>query len=410
MNNQSKLKTLKLYAYIILLAIWGMVSVFLFLNYTAELSILGIMLDIFIIILSLTQLFKYSSWVSLFISALLYVGTGYSILNNNQEFLVTSGIGAGVFLVTTIICQLYANQVQKTKSSYTRLQQVIDSLIIYDQNTSLMRWKFARQALNTEILRGRRYQNDVTLVLFDIRNKEQFPEDDILRIYHTVSDIIQSSIRTDIDIGFIGDMVGLILPETSLSGAQILTERLIKRFSRKVDAYIAAGVCSFPEDAISPENVIERAEDALRVALNSDQSMVSYRSLEEKAVGSDKKGENEFTQPLDLGDGHDSRQDYVTILENIDLGENEWVVWIEGFNQMSDLVEIEKKLRSSDHVESVEFLFLQENHLVVKIQSTIENLADEAQPFPGWQVKKTNLSNHYFLIAAEEESDNDNDE
>jgi GGDEF domain-containing protein len=409
MKNQSELKTLKLYIYIILLAIWGMISVFLFVNYTAQLSILGIVLDIFIIILSLTRLFKYSSWVSLFISALLYIGTGYSILNNNQEFLVSSGIGLGIFLITTVICQLYANQVQKTADSYSRLQQVIDSLIIYDQNTSLMRWKFARQTLNTEILRGRRYQNDVTLVFFDVRNKEQFPENDIRRIQQTAAEIIQSSIRTDIDIGFIGDVIGLILPETGLSGAQVLTERLIKRFSRKVDAYIAAGICSFPEDAISPESMIEKAEDALRVALNSEQSMVSSRSMDEKPIISERKGEDEFTQPIDLGDELDSHQDYVAILENIDLSENEWVVWIEGFDQMSDLIEIEKSLRSSDHVENVEFLFLQANHLVVKIQSAILNLADEAQPFPGWQVKKTNLANHYFLIAAKEEPDTTND-
>ena len=76
---------------------------------------------------------------------------------------------------------------------------------------------------------------------------------------------------------------------------------------------------------------------------------------------------------------------------------------------MSDLIEIEKSLRTSNHVENVEFLFLQANHLVIKIYSNIENLSDESEPFPGWQVKKTNLANHYFLIAAEEESDKDND-
>ena len=97
------------------------------------------------------------------------------------------------------------------------------------------------------------------------------------------------------------------------------------------------------------------------------------------------------------------------ILENIDLDENEWVVWIEGFNQMSDLIKIEKSLRASDLVEGVEFLFLQANHLVIRIQSTSENLANESQPFPGWQVKKTNQANHYFLIAADEEQNNNHD-
>ena len=409
MKNQNQIKTLKLFTNIIFLAICVMAGVFLFVNYTPELSVLGIALTLFIIILSLTQLFKYVSWVSLIISTLLFIGASYSLLNNNQEFLITSGIGAGIFLITTIICEVNASQVRKIDEDYKRLQQVIDSLLIYDQNTSLMRWKFAKQALNTEILRGRRYENDVTLVVFDIRNKEQFPEDDIRRINHGVAEIIQASIRSDIDIGFIGDVIGLILPETGLAGASILAERLIKRFSRKVDAYIAAGVCSFPEDAISPEDIVERAEEALRVALNSDQSMVSYRSLMEQEDKSIREEENGFTQPVDLGDIHNSKQDYVTILENIDLDEDEWVVWIEGFNQMSDLIEIEKSLTALDHIENVEFLFLQANHLVVRIKTTSENLTEENEPFPGWHVKKTNLANHYFLIAAEDVPDNDND-
>ena len=398
-----------LYTFIIFLAIWGMVGVFLFVNYAPDSSLLGIALNIFIVIFSLTQLFKYSSWVSFLTSTLLFIGAGYSILNNNQEALITSGVGIGIFLVTTIICELYTRQVHKIEENYNRLQQVIESLLIYDKNTSLMRWRFAKQALNTEILRGRRYENDVTLVVFDIRHKEQFPEEDIRRINRSVAKILQSSIRTDIDIGFIGDVIGLILPETGFSGAKILTERLIKRFSRKVDAYISAGICNFPNDAISPEDIVERAEEALRVAVNSEQSVVSYQSLMQEEPDSTPDEDEGFTQPVDLGEGHNSNQDYVMILENIDLDENEWVVWIEGFNQMSDLIKIEKSLHASDLVEGVEFLFLQANHLVVRIQSTSENLADESQPFPGWQVKKTNQANHYFLIAADEEPNNNHD-
>ncbi len=409
MRNQSELKTFILYTFIIFLAIWGMVGVFLFVNYTPDSSLLGIALNIFIVIFSLTQLFKYSSWVSFLTSTLLFVGAGYSILNNSQEALITSGVGIGIFFVTTIICELYTKQVNKIEENYNRLQQVIESLLIYDKNTSLMRWKFAKQALNTEILRGRRYENDVTLVVFDIRHKEQFPEDDIRRINRSVAEIILSSIRTDIDVGFIGDVIGLILPETGFSGAEILTERLIKRFSRKVDANISAGICSFPNDAISPEAIAERAEEALRVAVNSERSVVGYQSLMQEESENTPDEDEGFTQPVDLGEGHNSNQDYVMILENIDLDENEWVVWIEGFNQMSDLIKIEKNLRASDFVEGVEFLFLQANHLVVRIQSTSENLADESQPFPGWQVKKTNQANHYFLIGADEEPKNDAD-
>jgi len=41
MRNQSELKTFILYTFIIFLAIWGMVGVFLFVNYTPDSSLLG---------------------------------------------------------------------------------------------------------------------------------------------------------------------------------------------------------------------------------------------------------------------------------------------------------------------------------------------------------------------------------
>lgn len=409
MNNRSDFKTDKSYILIALLLVLGMAGVFLFINFTPHTSILGIALNIFIAIFSLTQLFPYSSWVSYIISSLLFIGSSYSLLINTQEILISSGIGTGIFLITTILCNLYTKQIQQLNEKHTRLQQVIDSLLIYDQNTSLMRWKFAKQALSTEILRGRRYQNDVSLVLFDIRNKEQFPPVDIRRIRRSVAEIIQNSIRIEIDIGFINDVMGLILPETGSSGAQVLTDRLIKRFARKVDAHIVAGITSFPQDAVTEEEIIEKTEDALRIALHSDRTLINYHSLHrEQAVEVQEQEEDESTQPIQLGKEQSFQQDYITILENINLDENEWIVWIEGFNQMSDLIQVQNSLLASDYVEDLEFLFLQANHLVVRIRSSSERLVKESQPFPGWHVKKTNMANHYLLIVKEESDHNSN--
>jgi len=409
MKNESEFKTNTLYILIAFLLIWGMAGAFLFIKYTPHTSILGIALNVFIVIFSLTQLFPYSSWVSLIISTLLFIGSSYSLLIDTQEVLISSGIGTAIFLITTFLCKLYTKQIQQLKEKHTRLQQVIDSLLIYDQNTSLMRWKFAKQALSTEILRGRRYQNDVCLVLFDIRNKEQFPQEDIRRIRRSIAEIIQNSIRTDIDIAFTNDVMGLILPETGSSGAQVLTGRLIKRFARKVDANIVAGIASFPQDAVTEEEIIERTEDALRIALHSDRTIINFHSLHQEQTEEEQELEgDESTQPIYLDKEQSTQQDYITILENINLDINEWVVWIEGFNQMSDLIQVQNSLLASDFVEDLEFLFLQANHLVVRIQSSSERLEKESQPFPGWQIKKMNTTNHYILIAEEESDHNSN--
>ncbi len=400
-NTQTDLQTRKLYLYIVLLVIWSMVGAYLLVSFTPTLSLLGIALNIFVIIFSLTDLFPYASWASMVLALGLFTGAGYSLLNINQELLISSGIGAAVFLLTTVICTIYAAQIRKVDEKYARLQQVTDSLVIYDRFTSLMRWKFAQQTLTTEILRGRRYHSEVSLVMFDYRQRDQFTREDIRRINKVVAEILLDGIRTNLDVAFINDHLGLILPETEFEGAMILTQRLLQRCNRQVDARVVAGLATFPDDAITEDEIIERTKTALQVAINTDQLAVGFKDLNKNTeVGNDNTG---LTESDLINDGPKDQQDYVAILENIDLDEDEWIVWIEGFEKMEDLALVEESFTKIDHVELIEFLFLQENHLVFKVRSSQKNLLEIQNPFPGWDVIKTSPENRYLLISMEKE-------
>lgn len=403
MKNSSELQTQKLFLHIILLIIWNIVGVFLLINYSPTTALLGIALNLFIIIFSLTSLFPSATWVSLAVSIALFAGAGYSLLNITQEFLISTAVGAGIFILTAVIAELYVQQVHKIDENYNRLQQVTESLVIYDRQTSLMRWQFAKQALTTEVLRGRRYHNDVSLVLLDYRQKDQLSAEELQRINKIVAEIALEGIRTNIDIGFIEDRIGLILPETPLEGALILTKRLIQKFNRQVDARVVAGLANFPDDAITDEDLYEHTQTALLFALNSDQPVVDFTSLQ----SADKTDEEALSdaQPTPFQSRPNSREDYVAILEDIELDETEWIVWIEGFNQMADLVKIERELGGLDHIQTIEFLFLQANHLVVKISTSLPDILSEADPFPGWEVKKSHRDNRYLLITRQEDTE-----
>ncbi len=398
-KKQSDLQTRKLYLYIVLLVIWSMVGAYLLVSFTPTLSLLGIALNIFVIIFSLTELFPFASWVSLVLAVGLFTGAGYSLLNITRELLVSSGVGAAVFLLTAIICTIYAAQIRKVDEKYARLQQVTDLLVIYDRFTSLMRWKFAQQSLSTEILRGRRYHNEVTLVMFDYRQRDQFTQEDIRRINKVVAEVLLDGIRTNLDIAFTNDHLGLILPETGNEGAMILTQRLLQRCNRQIDARVVAGLATFPDDAITEDEILERTKTALQVAVNSDQLAVSFQDIKKEDNTED--SEADFPESEMNTEGANDQQDYVAILENIDLDEDEWIVWIEGFEKMENLALVEESLNKIDHVESIEFLFLQENHLVVKVRSSQKDLLDVPNPFPGWEVIKTSPENRYLLIGME---------
>jgi GGDEF domain-containing protein len=406
MKNANELLTRKLFLYIILLVIWGTVSNFLLIRFSPTTAVLGIALNLFTLVFSLTNLFPSATWVGLVISVALYAGSGYSLLNVTQDFLLSAGVGALIFLVTALIAEINVRRLHQIDEDYSRLQQVTDSLVIYDRQTSLMRWKFAEQALTTEILRGRRYHSDVSLVLFDYRQKDQLTKPEIQRINKVISEVIHNSIRTQIDIGFINGRIGLILPETPLEGALVLTNRLVQNFNRLVDTRMVAGVANFPDDAITDEDLLDRAKTAVLFALNSEQSVMDFAAIgiEAEPQSLPEPQEQIEEQPYmeseqTISDSHD---DYVAILEGIDLAENEWIAWVEGFNQMSDLVNVERKLQEVDHIQSSEFLFLQSDYLVIKLRTSLTDFFGETDPLPGWEIKKSNPEYRYLLIAQKE--------
>jgi hypothetical protein len=401
MKYQSELNTKKLFLHIILLVLWNIVGAYVLINYAPPtLFMLGMALNVFVIVFALTELFPYSSWVSLIVATGVYAGVGYSIQSNQREFLVSAVIGTAVFLITAIICNIYAHVVGKIDQKYASLQQIADSLVIYDESTSLMRWKFAKQTLITEIFRGRRYHNDVTLVIFDYRQRDQLSQEGLQAINKVVAKVLLDGIRTNLDIAFINDHPGLILPETDDKGALILTQRLVQKINRQGDVQAVAGIASFPQDAITEDEIVLQAKKALQVTLGSDQSVATYHSMSsdnpEEAIQEAPSSPEPSEEP--------QQQEAVNILESITLDDDQCVVWIEGFDKMDDFSVIEESLKEIEHIQGVEFLFLQENHLVIKVRSSLKDLIHDPNPFPGWMVVKTSPENRYLLIRKAPEA------
>jgi GGDEF domain-containing protein len=394
MKPKSDLQTKKLFLHVILLVIWNLVGAYVLLTYAPRLSLLGMTLNLFITTLSLTELFPYASWVSLILATGVFAGTSYALIDNQTQLIIYAVIGTAVFLITAIICNIYAHLVNRIDQKYSSLQSVADSLAIYDKDTQLMRWTFAKQTLLTEILRGRRYKNDVALIMFDYKQRDELTHEEIKLINEQAAEILIAGIRSNLDIAFINELLGLILPETGYKGALILAERLVQKMNRQVGAQVVAGISSFPQDAITDEEIVLQARAAVKAALESEQPVVKYHSLT-----SGNKDEAASSSPAEAdATAEEANQEYINFLENIQLDEDQWVVWIEGFDKMENMDMVEEAFNTIDHIQDMEFLFLQENHLVIKIRSALQDLIEHPEPFPGWLVVKTSPANKYLLI------------
>lgn len=155
---------------------------------------------------------------------------------------------------------------------------VAERTAAFDPVTGLQTERAFRAAVQNELRRARRYGGSVSVVLFDLDDFEKVNRaaghligDRILR----ETGILLKNKSRDIDLTARPgeDELALVLPETDRNGALLVAERFrveVERHfsSREVAGHPAAltvsgGVAAYPEDAHTPEILVERAARAL---------------------------------------------------------------------------------------------------------------------------------------------------
>ena len=155
----------------------------------------------------------------------------------------------------------------KEKSNLLEYQASHDSL------TGLHNRKKFYEIFGKEVRRDARYNNYLSLILFDIDNFKSFNDDfghnigdEVLRI---ISKIILENIREqDIAVRWGGEEFIILTPETNIKGAYIVSEKIrstIQSFKHekiKRQITISGGITSC-SNSDSEEDIIERADIAL---------------------------------------------------------------------------------------------------------------------------------------------------
>ncbi len=155
----------------------------------------------------------------------------------------------------------------KEKSNLLEYQANHDSL------TGLHNRKKFYEIFGKEVRRDARYNNYLSLLMFDIDNFKSFNDDfghnigdEVLRI---ISKIILESIREhDIAVRWGGEEFIILTPETNIKGAKIVAEKIrstIESFKNdkiKRQITVSCGITGF-SNSDSQEDIIERADIAL---------------------------------------------------------------------------------------------------------------------------------------------------
>jgi len=181
---------------------------------------------------------------------------------------------------------------KKSEEERRRLISRLEYLSNTDGLTGLLNRRALTDALTYELDRARRYSSELAVILCDIDNFK--PINDLHghaagdRALQIVSDALRSLLRkADIAGRYGGDEFMLILPETTLSGAESLAEKLRQsivnmdlRIEGKatVNVSLSIGVAALDQSIVDIDALVKKADDAMYTSKQTGRNKVSSAS------------------------------------------------------------------------------------------------------------------------------------
>ena len=427
--------------YPIILVLWSVIAAVGLITLSPQMGFMAIAIFVFIVVISLTDLFPFSSIVAVLIGVGAYFTIFTSMYSINRSSIIQIGIVTVIYAITAFLSNRYIRQVSLLEQEADREQLLMDDLILYDQLTGVLRWKYARRQLSGEVSRSRRYKKDLSLVILQpvISQDQKMNEDELNNLYTRIMEIISRTIRKDVDIPFTGEKNGIILPETNSEGAQIVCARLADNVFRKIRVDLAFGISNFPDDAVTDDDMVTNAEMALKYAISSRQSIVPFSKVYERPVENQKNGYDSkpFEQSTEksmietdsrsyerlaekpVKSGFDSfsyrKQDEKVISEpetkisdlmrvsraerKDALDKGEYFLEFYNFSSLSHLSELEKIIRGSDHFDNYKILKLKGNTLTAKVKLAGGDIVDILQSSLGKAVRGIERDDNIIRIV-----------
>ncbi len=243
------------------------------------------------IILLVSHAHQYSVFLHLFTWSFAYFALRLTLFNDLPIF---GGIDTyvtitelAILLVAILIANQCALQLHKFES-------FIDEVYLPVSDRRIRQPQVAKDEINTEFIRSRRHQHPLALVAIspDVKSSGdgiKIAVDEIQR--HMVNRFITASVakiithearRTDMIISQSDDegLFFVLCPETKGDDSIILAQRIREAAMDRLGISVNYGIASFPEEALTYEELAKRAEQHLQ--LNRDSAHAIVQNASEK--------------------------------------------------------------------------------------------------------------------------------
>jgi diguanylate cyclase (GGDEF)-like protein len=167
-----------------------------------------------------------------------------------------------------------------------QLYQQLEKEAVTDGLTGVYNYRYLISSLENEVKRARRFKQTFSFVMLDVDNlkmhNDRHGHISGSQVLKEIAAIIKTSCR---EIDFVskygGDEFGIVLPQTKLTGASKVTQRVLDsvrehHFEGTGPERItcSAGISSFPRDGATPREIIDAADKALYQAKRSGKNNV----------------------------------------------------------------------------------------------------------------------------------------
>jgi len=187
---------------------------------------------------------------------------------------------------------MMANQAAIAFENYL-LYRKLEMESITDGLTGVYNYRFLIRSLRLETKRARRFNANFSFIMLDVDNLKEYNDRNGhlsgSRALTNIAEILRESSREiDIVAKYGGDEFGIMLPGTTGEGAIVFGERVLDRvreymFDGETRGLLTCsiGISVYPDDAVTVEKMIDRADAALYKAKSDGKNSIrTYASLE----------------------------------------------------------------------------------------------------------------------------------
>lgn len=193
------------------------------------------------------------------------IGTA-GLLTRGSSELWSAVIVGGVSLFIGLLFEYERNREAELRDNISNLQQ----LVVTDPLTGMYNRRYLFERLPTEVARAKRYGVPVSVIMLDLDGLKAYNDKhghlagDVL--LQNVARMIQGALRQeDVVVRYGGDEFAIIVTGADAPSAQVTAERL-RNAVKGTGISISLGVATYPQDAVTAEELLKRADYYLLAA------------------------------------------------------------------------------------------------------------------------------------------------